>query len=154
MAEKRGIEIQPQPPFSGVIHPRLEMLGLQLVPIRPVFRRHNGVAGMQVQPFFPGDQAAGLVEIGSQFFEGSGLSGIIACGLNAAGKGLPGIFQASHIVPLPAVDADRNFLQSGNSCVRIHAPCGIAFSGFLIHTQLSFGIKVFSSKSARIRCRA
>ena len=156
MAEEGGIEIKAKAALFRVVHPRLEMLRPEFIPLRPVFLRHDGVAGVQIQPFLARNQAAGLVKIGGQLFEGAGLAGIVSGGLNAAGKGFSGVFQPGHVIPLPAMNRDRNLLQSGNSGIGVYAPRGVAFFGFLIHAHFpfSFGINVFSSKSARICSRA
>ena len=60
-----------------------------------------------------------------------GAAGIVACGLDAAGKSLIA-FKADDIVGLPAVEGNLLLFQLGDSFVCVHTEGGIALPGNLV----------------------
>ena len=72
MGEEGGIEVAAQAPLLAEVHLFLEMLGFQLVPIRPLAVLENGIAGMEVYFLGAGAQLQHHVQIGHQFLGSSG----------------------------------------------------------------------------------
>src|SRR5438067_11598222 len=83
------------------------MLRLQLVAIDPP-AAVVGVDRVQINAMRAGNQAQSFVQIGAQLIDISGFAGIIAGRLNAAPRQSRGAFEATDVVPLPAVDRNAD----------------------------------------------
>ena len=83
MGEEGGVEINPQIILLRKIDPRVKMAGFELIPVH-LFAAGHGIAGVQIDALFAGDEADGLFEIHHELFGGTGLAGIVAGGLNAS----------------------------------------------------------------------
>ena len=133
MGEERGIEVRADAARFAVIHPRLEVLGLQPVAVHPaaVLLIEDGVACVEADLLPARTEGEHLVKIGHQLLRRAGAARIIARRLDAAGQGLAGIgVKAAHIVSLPAVDGHRYGRKARDGLLRIHAQCSIPFSCF------------------------
>ena len=132
MAEEGGVEVDAQTVFTGELDPRIEVMGLDLVAVHLLAGGEDGVAGVQADALFAGHEAHGLDKVRLQFLEGAGAAGVVARGLDAAGKGAAAAFKADDVVALPAVDADGHVLQGGEGCFHIHAPRLVALLRALV----------------------
>ena len=132
MAEEGGVEVDAQTVFTGELDPRIEVMGLDLVAVHLLAGGEDGVAGVQADALFAGHEAHGLDKVRLQFLEGAGSTGVVARGLDAAGKGAAAAFKADDVVALPAVDADGHVLQGGEGCFHIHAPRLVALLRALV----------------------
>ena len=139
MGEEGGVEVAAQTPLFAELHPLFKVFGLQLVPVRPaaVVLVKNGVAGVQVHLGLAGDQRQHLIQVVHQLLGGAGPSGVIAGGLDAAGEGLGGVaVKAADVVPLPAVQADRDLFQGLDGGLGVHAQGHVLLSCFGIMHQV------------------
>lgn len=104
MGKERRVEVRAEAVLFAELHPRGEVLGLQLVPIYPLAVVKDGIACVEVQLFCAGAQLEHLLDVRHQLLRSPRAAGIAASGLDAAGKGLGGVgVETAHIVPLPAV---------------------------------------------------
>ena len=138
--------------FLAELDPLCKVLGLQLVPVRPLAVLEDGVAGVEVHLGGAWDQLQRLVQIGHQFLRRPGTARVVAGGLDAAGQGLTGVgVEAPHVVPLPAVQADGHGLEPRYGRFRVHAVGGVLLFCFLIaHVSASICIFKFPSAVASI----
>ena len=74
VGEEGGVEVAAQAARLAEVHPLLEMLGFQLVPVQPSrrFLIENGVAGVQVQLLGAGAQLEHQVQVGHAAPRGCG----------------------------------------------------------------------------------
>ena len=105
VGEVGRIEIRAQPARLAEIHPLAEVLGFELVAVNPrVFLVEDGVGGVEVDFLRAGAEGEDNVDVRHQLFGGTGATGVIAGGLDAAGQGLIGVgVEATDVVALPAV---------------------------------------------------
>ena len=129
VGEVGGVEVQAQRALLAPVDPALELGGGVGVALHFLAAK-IGVAGVEVEPVFAGDEREGLVEVCPEFVQRAGFAGVVAGGLDAAaGQALCGMFGAAHIVALPAVQGygdGRQFLEGGFG---IHAERGVGCLG-------------------------
>ena len=65
---------------------------------------------MQVQAVRTGNERLGLEDVGTQLFDVAGFARVVARGLDAARKVAAPVFEARHVVRLPAVEREGYFL--------------------------------------------
>ena len=141
------IKINSHTSLPGVFHPFFKVLRLNLVPVNLLAFLKNGVAGVEVDPVFSGNQFQGLVHVRHQFLWCPGSSRVIPCGLNSSWQS-PCPVKSHHVVSLPAVHGNRNPLQGLQGLVRIHSHGLVHFSCRFIplfYCHLSFSsLSLFS----------
>ena len=139
VGEESGVKVAAQAPLLAVGHPFGEMFGLQLVAVGPISVVKHGVAGVEVHFLRAGAEFEHHIDVIHQLLRGAGTAGIVAGGLNAAGKGLVGVgVKAADIVALPAVERDGNGLQLFDSSIGVDAQCGVFRLSFHIaHNQMT-----------------
>ena len=76
-----------------------------------------------------GNEAVSQVQILPQLVRVARFAGIIAGGHNAAAQASVRIFKAADIIPLPAVQADRQGFQDAQRLLSINAQCGVSLAG-------------------------
>ena len=123
-----GLKSRPMPSDLGPGNPVLEMLGLDFVAVH-FFAAELAVEGMQVEAVLAGNERQRFGRVGAKFIGRARFAGIIARGHDAAGERAAEIFKAAHVVALPAMQRDGNFLQAFQHPVRVHADGGVAFPG-------------------------
>jgi hypothetical protein len=125
--EQCGIEIQPEVVGLRPVNPTLKVLGFDFVSLYELATVVQ-VAGVEIQAVPPWNQAESLLDVTAKLIDGPGLPRVVAGRLNAStGEFGAGGFKPSHIVPLPAMERDRNafeFLQRG---IGVDAHARIAF---------------------------
>jgi len=84
---------------------------------------------VEAEAMFAGDEREGIFEITAQFVWRSGFAGIIAGDSEAAAEGGVRLFEASDVVPLPAMKRDWDARKLGESFADIDAKIGITFFG-------------------------
>ena len=130
MAEGSGVEIQLHIVFPRPLDPALEMLHVHLVAVY-ILALEVAVNLVEVQAMVTGDKALGKEDILLQFFHIARAAGIVAGGLDTAGKaGLA--FKAHNVVGLPAVQGNGSLFQRRDGFVGVNADGGIALFGNLI----------------------
>ncbi len=87
--------------------------------------REIGVDGVQVQAVAAGEKFIDQLEVLAELVEGARLAGIVAGGLDAAGKGGVGLFKPADVVALPAVQRDGRGGEGGERGVHIDAQRGV-----------------------------
>ena len=128
MGEKGGVKIAAQPPLTAKVHPRLKMPGLQFVPVGPCSIFKYGVAGVKIQLFRGGAELQDLVDILHQLLWVPRPAGVISGSLNTVGKwGVRVGVKALHIVPLPAVQGNRDGFELFNCRIGVNADGGVFF---------------------------
>ena len=130
MGEEGGVEVAAQATLLAIVHPLLEMLRFQLIPIHPatVFFIENGVGGMEVHFLGAGGQRQHHINIRHQLFRRAGTAGIVTGGLNTAGQRLLRVgVKAANVISLPAMQTNRCVAQLLHGCFHIHANGGITF---------------------------
>ena len=123
MSEVRRIEIQTGFLFLRPVNPALEMFRFDSV----AFDSASGIQinGMEIQTFCAGDQTESEIQVGAEFFHIAGASGIISSGKNPAGSAAGILFKSVDVIPLPAMQGNRNLRQCGQCFIRIYAHFGI-----------------------------
>jgi hypothetical protein len=86
---------------------------------------------MEIDAVVSGEESLDELEVGADFLDITGASGVVAGGLDASGERSHAL-EASDIVGLPAMQGNLLFLQLGNGLVGIYANGSIAFLGQLI----------------------
>src|SRR5689334_7269385 len=104
----------------------LEMVGAQSVAIDALAIRF-GVAGMEIEPVAAGNERNGFLEIAAQLLRGPGLARVVAGGHQPAPECLPGVFKTAHIVPLPAMNGDRDAAELSEGIVGPNTQLRVAF---------------------------
>ena len=104
------------------------MLGLDLVAI-DLFAAELAVERVQVQAMFAGNERERLVEIGPEFIRSARLAWVIAGHGDTTAKTFTGVFKASYVIALPAMQRDRNAGERGHCSFRIHAHFGVTGFG-------------------------
>ena len=133
VGEEGRVKVAAQPPIPAEVHPFLKVLRLQPVPVGPLTVLKDGVAGMKIQLFPAGAELQNLIQIRHQLLGVSRPPGVVAGGLDAAGKGLSGVgVKAPDVVPLPAVQGNGDGFQRFHGFVHIDADVLIAFFCFLV----------------------
>ena len=138
VGEEGGVEVAAQAPRPAEVHPLLEVLGLQPVPVHPaaVFVVKDGVAGVEIELLHAGAQLEDQVDVGHQFLGSAGPAGVVAGGLDAAGEGLGGVgVKAADVVALPAVEGDGSLHQALHGLLGVHTQSGVFLFRFVIHMQ-------------------
>ena len=131
MGEAGGVEVELELLFIGPVDPAAEVVGLDL---RAVDRAAAELAvnGVQVQPMGPRDEGESPVEILAELGRRAGFAGMVPRHLQAAaGERTPPLFESAHVVPLPAMNRERDFLQGFEGLLGVHALPGIGFFGRL-----------------------
>lgn len=131
--EHRRVEVEHDAALARPVEPGVEVLGFQLVALH-LFAAGHGVDRVQRQPFFAGNHAVRLVEIGGQLLEAAGFAGIIAGRLNAAGK-IAAVEKALDVVALPAMHGNGDRLKSGDRRIDVHAERGVFL--YCVHKSTS-----------------
>ena len=85
------------------------MLGLHLVAVDEL-AAELAVDLVEVQAVPAGNERLGLEDVGAQLLDVAGLAGVVARGLNAAREVAALVFEARHVVRLPAVEREGYFL--------------------------------------------
>ena len=131
MGKERRVEIASQAAFPAEFDPLPEVLRLQFVPVRPFAVFKNRVAGMQVHLRRARNQAEHLVQVVHQFLRGPGPARIVPRGLDPARQRFGRIrVKAAHVVPLPAVQGNRDILQDPDGRLRVHSRFRVPFPCF------------------------
>ena len=106
-----GLKSRPTPVALGPRQPAGEVVGFDGVAI-DLAPAELAVDGVQVQPVLAGQQAVGEVQVGPQLGRRAGLAGVVAGGDQPAAEGAGVGLEAADVVALPAVERDRDPLQS------------------------------------------
>ncbi len=122
MREAGRVKIQPQLVGFRPLDPVLKVFRLDGVAID----RRVGlqIDSVQVQAFWPRDQAQGQFQIGPQLGGVTRLARIVTCGLDAAGQRTAWVLKPGDIIALPAVHRDGQTVELTQSLLDIHAHGG------------------------------
>ena len=112
--------------FLREIDPTGEILDGDVLAVTHVVGLVNRV---QIDLLLPRDEGEGLFEVLGQFFVIAGLAGIVASGLNPAGK-VAGVLKAGNVIKLPALQRDRGFDGFHKRCLNIDSIRGICLFRF------------------------
>ncbi len=109
------------------VDPALKVLRLPIVAI------HRFIAitidSMQVDTMITGDHAVGFIKVSTQFIRRTCLARIVACHSNTAAESSIGVLETTHIITLPAVQGNGDFLELFYGSLGIHIQVGIALFG-------------------------
>ncbi len=125
------------------------MLGTYLVTIHE-FTAEVAVNLMQVHAVVAGQKGLHEFKVPANLVNVPGAAGIVACGLDAAGKSLIA-FKADNIVGLPAVEGDLLLFQLGDGFVCVHTKGGIALPGNLVGFQYLCFFHIVVDKIIRLK---
>gem|GEM_PF-4449009 len=130
MGEERRIEIQPEAAGFAPVDPALKMGEGERIAFDFAAAGEVGVTGVEIETVPSGNQRQGLVEIAPQFVEGAGLARIISRRLDSAACQLgAGMLEPAHVVPLPAMQGDRDTPEPLQSGLGVHGLSGVYFLG-------------------------
>ena len=130
VGEGGGVEIQLEIVLLGPLHPAFEVLGATLVAVHEL-AAEVAVDFVEVHAVVAGKEGLDEFEVAPDFVDVAGASGVVAGGLDAAGKGLVPL-EADDVVGLPAVEGNLLPFEFGDGFVRVNAEGGIALPGNLI----------------------
>ena len=119
MGEESRVKIKSHSSLFRKVHPSLKMLRLKLVTVCKFTVLKHCIACMYIDFFLSRHQAHSPIHICKQLLGIPCLSRIISCRLNAAGQGAV-MVKPHHVVPLPAVQGNRNFHTCFNGRICIH----------------------------------
>ncbi len=110
MGETGSVEIDLQVVAQGPFGPAAEVLRLDGVAVDGP-AAELAVHGVEVDPVSAGDESEGLLEVGPELLDRTRLAGVGSRHLEAA-AGQAGIllFEAADVIPLPAVERQRDRL--------------------------------------------
>jgi hypothetical protein len=130
MRETGRVEIDAVIVGPGPILPGPEVARLDGVTL------HFGIClkinGVQVQTMRAGQQAVDHIQVFAEFVCGAGLAGIVARSSDPTGQFTTGVFEAAHVVTLPAMERDGNFSEPDECLFRVNAESGISLLGDII----------------------
>ena len=104
------------------------MLGADFVAVH-LLAAEIAVKGVQIEAVFAGDERQRLLGVGAEFLRAAGLAGIIAGGDEAAAERPAEVFEAAHVVALPAMEGHGDFFQVFQHAIHVHAQFGVTFFG-------------------------
>ena len=99
----------------------LKVLGLERIAL-DLAAAGLGVAGVEVQAVRAGQERQRLVQVGPQLVGRAGLAGIVAGDRQAAAELLARVLETADVVPLPAVQRDRDRREPRQGRIDIDAP--------------------------------
>ena len=108
MREKRRIEIHSQSVLLCPMNPTLEMFRRKLVSVHP-FPIGLGIRRVQVQPVLAGNQRKRHLHVRAQFIRCPRFTWVISRDRQSAAQLSRYTFESADIIPLPAVQRDRDF---------------------------------------------
>ena len=120
MRKKRRVEVQGNPLVGRPIHPAPEMLGADFVPLdlpAAVFEINR----VQAEAVFAGNEVHRPGGVGAEFLGRSRPAGVIARGHDAAVGQSADALEPRHVVPLPALNGNRDFFEQLKDCIGIDA---------------------------------
>ena len=84
---------------------------------------------MEIETVAAGHDRKRLLKVRPQFVRCAGFAGIIAGDGQSAAERLAGVLEAADIIPLPAMDGNRDAAKLSEGFVGVHAQGGVAFFG-------------------------
>ena len=160
--ERRRVEVELHAVLFRPLDPALEMPGLHLVAVDRL-AAELAVDLVQVQAVRTGNERLGLEDVGTQLFDVAGFARVVARSLDAAREVAAPVFEARHVVRLPAVERERDVLKRRERLFGVYADLRIAFprdgvclfDKFRFHKDDSFifSVDMFSFRSSG-RCSA
>ena len=79
---------------------------------------------MQVQAFWPRDQAQRQLQVGAQFGRVTRFAGVVTGGLNTTRQGTAWVLETGDVIALPAVHGDGQTVELAQRLFDIHADGG------------------------------
>ena len=119
MREEGGVEVELHAGLLRPLHPRLELLGADLVAVDHL-ALVDAVAGVEVDAVLAGDEAEREGEVLHQLRGRTRLAGVVAGRLDAAG-GAAGRLEPAYVVALPAVEGDGDLAEIGDHLLGVDA---------------------------------
>ena len=127
MREAGGVKIEPQLVGFRPLNPVFKVLRLNFI---ARYRRVGlQIERVQVQAFWPGDQAHRLLKVGAQLAGVTRFARIVAGGLNTAGQASFRVFETDDVIALPAVHGHGQAIQLAQGLLDVHADAGVALFG-------------------------
>ena len=131
MRERSAVEIQFHPVFFRPLHPAFKMSRFHFIAI-DLLALEVTIYFMQVQAMFTSDQRSRFQDIGTNFVDRSGTSRIVARHLDSARQRTALVLEAAHVIRLPTMHGERNFLQFVHCLFYIYTDSCIAFNSCFI----------------------